>query len=96
MTLCSAPLVEGTLAAVVAASSGASLEKVLEEANHALTPKKMQLGENMGGSEPNDVTPSIQMHGKEAHWVVKTLMVYTLDLQRHWLSYCQNFVLTIN
>ncbi len=71
VTLCSAPLVEGTLAAVVAASSGASLEKVLEEANHALTPKKMQLGENMGGSEPNDVTPSIQIHGKEAHWVVK-------------------------
>lgn len=40
VTLCSAPLVEGTLAAVVAASSGASLEKVLEEANHALTPKR--------------------------------------------------------
>lgn len=42
--LCSAPLVEGTLAAVVAANSGAGLEQVLAEAQGALLAKQVQLG----------------------------------------------------
>ncbi|MDN6088279.1 MAG: dihydroxyacetone kinase subunit DhaM, partial [Enterobacterales bacterium] len=41
---CSAPLVEGTLAAVVAASAGASLEDVEREAQSALQAKKAHLG----------------------------------------------------
>lgn len=43
--LCAAPLVEGTLAAVVAANSGASLEQVVAEAQGALQAKQAQLGE---------------------------------------------------
>lgn len=70
VTLCSAPLVEGTLAAVVAASSGASLEKVLEEASQSLYPKKIQLGENVVAQQENTNTPA-KIQGKEAHWVVR-------------------------
>lgn len=51
----------------------------------------MQLGENMGGSEPNDVTPSIQMHGKEARLGGKKSSWFTLDLQRHWLELLSKF-----
>ena len=42
--LCSAPLVEGTMAAVVAASAGASLADVMAEAENALSAKQTQLG----------------------------------------------------
>ncbi|WP_337262608.1 MULTISPECIES: dihydroxyacetone kinase phosphoryl donor subunit DhaM [unclassified Serratia (in: enterobacteria)] len=45
VVLCSAPLVEGTLAAVVAANSGGGLEQVLAEAQGALQIKQVQLGE---------------------------------------------------
>lgn len=45
--LCAAPLVEGTLAAVVAASSGASLAEVKAEAMGALAAKAAQLGESV-------------------------------------------------
>ncbi|QHB31309.1 dihydroxyacetone kinase subunit DhaM [Yersinia canariae] len=45
--LCAAPLVEGTLAAVVAASSGASLDEVRAEAMGALAAKATQLGESV-------------------------------------------------
>ena len=45
--LCEAPLVEGAIAAVVAASSGASLEEVLASARTSLNPKISQLtGDN--------------------------------------------------
>ncbi|WP_413739997.1 dihydroxyacetone kinase phosphoryl donor subunit DhaM [Sodalis sp. RH14] len=45
VTLCAAPLVEGTLAAVVAASAGGSLAQVKAEALGALAAKARQLGE---------------------------------------------------
>lgn len=70
VTLCSAPLVEGTLAAVVAASSGASLEKVIEEASNSLYPKKIQLGENFVQPK-NDINALVKIQGKEASWVVR-------------------------
>lgn len=68
--LCSAPLVEGTLAAVVAASSGASIETVLKEANQALLPKKSQLGEPIDTVQNSAKMPK-RMQGKEAHWLVR-------------------------
>lgn len=70
VTLCSAPLVEGTLAAVVAASSGASLENVIEEASNSLYPKKIQLGENFVQPK-NDINAPVKIHGKEASWIVR-------------------------
>ncbi|OOH90874.1 hypothetical protein BMT54_03500 [Pasteurellaceae bacterium 15-036681] len=42
--LCAAPLVEGTMAAVVSASAGASLTEVITEAENALIAKRGQLG----------------------------------------------------
>ncbi len=42
--LCSAPLVEGAIAITVAASSGADLNNILYEADHALSAKQTQLG----------------------------------------------------
>jgi len=45
--LCAAPLVEGTLAAVVAASNGADLDRVINDAMDALTAKRAQLGETL-------------------------------------------------
>ena len=59
------PLVEGTLAAVVAASSGASLEKVIEEASNSLYPKKIQLGENFVQPK-SDINAPAKIHG--ASW----------------------------
>jgi PTS hybrid protein len=43
--LCAAPLVEGALAAVVTAASGATLDEVIAAATDALTAKRAQLGE---------------------------------------------------
>ncbi|WP_213991388.1 dihydroxyacetone kinase phosphoryl donor subunit DhaM [Sodalis sp. dw_96] len=43
--LCAAPLVEGTLAAAVAASNGAGLDQVITDAMEALAAKRAQLGE---------------------------------------------------
>lgn len=42
--LCAAPLVEGTLAATVSAAAGASIEKVMLDAQNALQAKRIQLG----------------------------------------------------
>lgn len=50
--LCPAPLVEGTLAAVVAAGSGLTLDEVAAEALGALGPKQAMLP---GEAEPQDV-----------------------------------------
>ncbi|MFQ2348758.1 MULTISPECIES: dihydroxyacetone kinase phosphoryl donor subunit DhaM [Aeromonas] len=50
--LCPAPLVEGTLAAVVAAGSGLTLDEVAAEALGALGPKQAMLP---GKAEPQDV-----------------------------------------
>lgn len=51
--LCAAPLVEGTLAAVVQASVGGSLQAVYNEAMGALAAKMVQLGET-AVSQPNE------------------------------------------
>ncbi|WP_413726872.1 dihydroxyacetone kinase phosphoryl donor subunit DhaM [Sodalis sp. RH16] len=56
--LCAAPLVEGTLAAAVAASNGADLDRVMADAMDALAAKRAQLGETVpaGGEAPPDET----------------------------------------
>ena len=45
--LCAAPLVEGAIAAVVAAASGANVDQVIAEAKGALAAKAAQLGEDI-------------------------------------------------
>lgn len=57
--LCEAPLVEGAIAATVAASTGASIEQVIAEARSALTAKAIQLGVNFP-SEPQLVKTSLE------------------------------------
>lgn len=66
--LCSAPLVEGTLAAVVAANAGAPLAQVLAEAQGALQAKQAQLGE-APGAEENVGLPLAE--GKSVSWLVQ-------------------------
>ncbi|WP_454878855.1 dihydroxyacetone kinase phosphoryl donor subunit DhaM [Serratia inhibens] len=66
--LCSAPLVEGTLAAVVAANSGAGLEQVLAEAQGALLAKQAQLGEAAPAAKSVEL-PLTQ--GKSVSWTVQ-------------------------
>ncbi|ATA20599.1 PTS hybrid protein [Gibbsiella quercinecans] len=66
--LCSAPLVEGTLAAVVAANAGAPLAQVLAEAQGALQAKQAQLGE-APGAEENVGLPLTE--GKSVSWLVQ-------------------------
>jgi len=57
--LSAAPIVEGTLAAVVQASTGASLEQVAAEAMRALTPKQQQLpGAEVESEEPAREMPA--------------------------------------
>lgn len=46
--ICAAPLVEGTVAAAVAAASGQSVEQVMAEAHQALAAKYAQLGQSDG------------------------------------------------
>lgn len=65
--LCAAPLVEGTLAAVVAANSGASLEQVVAEAQGALQAKQAQLGE----ASPTKSAALPLAQGKSATWTVQ-------------------------
>lgn len=48
--LCEAPLVEGAVAAAVAAASGSSIQQVMAEARGALTAKATQLGVNTSPS----------------------------------------------
>lgn len=68
VTLCSAPLVEGTLAAVVAANAGGNLEHVLAEAQGALQGKQAQLGEQSTGSTPLTLPLN---QGKSLSWQVQ-------------------------
>ncbi|AHG19598.1 dihydroxyacetone kinase [Chania multitudinisentens RB-25] len=66
--LCSAPLVEGTLAAVVAANSGGNQEQVLIEAQGALQAKQAQLGEGTSAS-----TPILPLQGgKSLSWKIQS------------------------
>ncbi|WP_145515693.1 dihydroxyacetone kinase phosphoryl donor subunit DhaM [Yersinia aleksiciae] len=68
--LCAAPLVEGTLAAVVAASSGASLADVRTEAMGALTAKAAQLGESVAEPVSSAVAKSAP-DAQSVSWVVR-------------------------
>ncbi|WP_145592675.1 dihydroxyacetone kinase phosphoryl donor subunit DhaM [Yersinia bercovieri] len=68
--LCAAPLVEGTLAAVVAASSGASLADVRAEAMGALAAKAAQLGENVAEPVSSAVAKSAP-DAQSVSWVVR-------------------------
>ncbi|CNJ13204.1 dihydroxyacetone kinase subunit DhaM [Yersinia aldovae] len=68
--LCAAPLVEGTLAAVVAASSGASLAEVRAEAMGALMAKASQLGEDASVPASHVVT-KVAPDAQSVSWVVR-------------------------
>lgn len=68
VTLCAAPLVEGTLAAVVAANAGGGLEQVLAEARGALQAKQAQLGEAASALNAAELPPA---QGKSASWRVQ-------------------------
>ncbi|CNH83001.1 dihydroxyacetone kinase phosphoryl donor subunit DhaM [Yersinia intermedia] len=68
--LCAAPLVEGTLAAVVAASSGASLADVRAEAMGALIAKATQLGEEATAPASNAVAKAAA-DAQSVSWVVR-------------------------
>lgn len=58
--LCSAPLVEGTIAMTAAASGGAPIDTILLEAKNALQAKQQQLNEdiNLTPSMPNQLAPT--------------------------------------
>lgn len=62
--LCAAPLVEGTLAAVVTAASGATLDEVIAAATDALAAKRIQLGET-----PPPAVPALAPFGGDARHV---------------------------
>ncbi|MDR5020433.1 dihydroxyacetone kinase phosphoryl donor subunit DhaM [Yersinia rochesterensis] len=104
--LCAAPLVEGTLAAVVAASSGASLNEVRAEAMEALAAKAAQLGENVSTPGTNQteaikVAPDAQsvswvvrnpngLHVRPAAKLVEVLAPFTADLLLEKNGQCVN------
>lgn len=69
--LCAAPLVEGTLAAVVAASSGASLAEVRAEAMGALVAKSAQLGEGIAPDANSAVVAKAAPDAQSVSWVVR-------------------------
>ncbi|WP_405134223.1 dihydroxyacetone kinase phosphoryl donor subunit DhaM [Nocardia sp. NBC_01388] len=56
--LCAAPFVEGLVAALAMAGSGADLEKVAQEAEHALTAKRTQLGVLTRLDDPEGESPA--------------------------------------
>ena len=67
--LCSAPIVEGTMAAAVAASAGLPIGEMVAEAQTALNAKKEQLGESI---EVQEVGEELTIEGEhEAVWVVQ-------------------------
>lgn len=68
---CSAPIVEGTLAAVVAASAGASLVEVEREAQSALQAKKAQLGEEEPqAKEMTNESPTLHSDERGVSWKI--------------------------
>lgn len=68
---CSAPIVEGTLAAVVAASAGASLAEVEREAQSALQAKKAQLGEEEPqAKEMTSGSPTLHSDERGVSWKI--------------------------
>ncbi|QIS15333.1 phosphoenolpyruvate--protein phosphotransferase [Nocardia arthritidis] len=60
--LCAAPIVEGLVAAVVTAGSGASLDEVAAEAENALLGKRSQLGMDGQAQPATDATPEHDTH----------------------------------
>jgi phosphocarrier protein FPr len=78
--LCEAPLVEGTIAAVVQAANGADIEQVIAEARGALAAKAAQLS-NTGIQDTTVVqsaqqhpTPNAQHVTKQIHLIVRNQM----------------------
>ncbi|MCB8966092.1 MAG: phosphoenolpyruvate--protein phosphotransferase [Ardenticatenaceae bacterium] len=69
--LCAAPLVEGTMSAVVQASIGGTLEQVAQEAMGALGMKQDQLGEYVAGGESVKTTLSPLVGAQELTLVVR-------------------------
>ncbi|MCL6271249.1 phosphoenolpyruvate--protein phosphotransferase [Sansalvadorimonas sp. 2012CJ34-2] len=72
ITLCSAPLVEGAIAATVAASAGMSLNEVAREACSALSAKQEHLGdESVVISSSPEPTPDLDRNELKASWVIQ-------------------------
>jgi multiphosphoryl transfer protein len=72
--LCEAPLVEGAIAAVVAAASSSSIEQVIAEARGALQAKAIQLGINTNSSfvsNPGQRTNDQGQTTKEIHVTIR-------------------------
>ncbi|ATM97309.1 dihydroxyacetone kinase subunit DhaM [Yersinia frederiksenii] len=104
--LCAAPLVEGTLAAVVAASSGASLAEVSAEAMGAMAAKATQLGVNTSTpaiheTEAAKAAPDAQsvswvvrnpngLHVRPAAKLVEVLAPFAADLMLEKNGQCVN------
>ncbi len=65
--LCEAPLVEGTIAAVVQAASGANLEEAIAAARGALAAKAAQLA----GSTPEEETTATALPTEEIHLIIR-------------------------
>lgn len=68
--LCAAPLVEGTLAAVVAASAGGSVSQVAAEAQGALAAKARQLGEPVDAPAAAPAAPVMPADSQSISWTV--------------------------
>lgn len=70
--ICAAPLVEGTVAAAVAAASGQSVEQVMAEAHQALAAKYAQLGQSEAlPTMPLPVGPADTQHdSKSFSWTI--------------------------
>ncbi len=99
--LCSAPLVEGTLAAVVSASNGANLSQVIREAENALNAKRAQLGEQEPLQTGTENRPSSSArafdwivknpHGIHARPAAKIVQAVSPFQAQVWVKYQQKF-----
>lgn len=70
--LCSAPLVEGTIAITAAASGGASIETILDEARQALRAKQQQLNDNINESnQPSIQSDAFTNQAIKTEWIVR-------------------------
>lgn len=70
--LCSAPLVEGTIAITAAASGGASIDTVLAEAREALQAKQQQLNDNVIITPKKEIEHNAFSEAAiKTHWIVR-------------------------
>lgn len=70
--LCSAPLVEGTIAITAAASGGASIDTILLEARQALQAKQQQLNDNIiVTSKKENEHNAFSEAAIKTHWIVQ-------------------------